>query len=74
LIIGVVLVALGMKKVLEYVSDIEHHTLLDPLKGPAWWRWSVAWRSYLLAHVVFKRLTVHTWSYIRLATAGRCCC
>lgn len=25
---------------------------------------------YLLAHVVFKRLTVQTWSYIRLASAG----
>ena len=33
LIIGVVFVALGLKKVLEYVSDIEHHTLSDPLKG-----------------------------------------
>ena len=30
----------------------------------------MAWPLYLLAHVVFKRLTVHTWSYIRLATAG----
>ena len=28
-----VFVALGLKKVLEYVSDIEHHTLSDPLKG-----------------------------------------
>ena len=70
LIIGVVLVALGLKKVLEYVSDIEHHTLLDPLKGPALVALVGGLALYLLAHVVFKRLTVHTWSYIRLATAG----
>ena len=45
LIVGIVLVALGLKKVLEYVGDTEHHTLLDPLKGPPWPRWSVGWRS-----------------------------
>lgn len=33
LIAGIVLLALGMKKVLEYVSDTEHHDLSDPLKG-----------------------------------------
>ncbi len=32
MIIGVVLTALGLKKVLEYVSDTEHHHLDDPLK------------------------------------------
>ena len=35
LVAGVVLVALGMKKVLEYVADSEHHTLRDPLTGVA---------------------------------------
>lgn len=33
LVAGVVLTALGLKKVLEYVGDAEHHTLSDPLKG-----------------------------------------
>jgi low temperature requirement protein LtrA len=32
---GIVLLALGLKKVLEYVGDTEHHTLDDPLKGIA---------------------------------------
>ncbi len=35
IVAGVVLLALGMKKVLEYVSDTEHHDLSDPLKGAA---------------------------------------
>jgi len=35
LIVGIVAVALGLKKVLEYVGDTEHHTLVDPLKGVA---------------------------------------
>ena len=33
IIAGVVMFALGIKKVLEYVSDTEHHDLSDPLKG-----------------------------------------
>ena len=70
LVVGVVMVALGLKKVLEYVGDTEKHTLLDPLKGVGLVALVGGVAIYLLAHVVFKRLTVHTWSYIRLATAG----
>ncbi|MBA3743631.1 low temperature requirement protein A, partial [Sporichthya sp.] len=33
IVAGIVLLALGMKKVLEYVADTEHHDLSDPLKG-----------------------------------------
>lgn len=33
IIAGIMLLALGMKKVLEYVADTEHHDLSDPLKG-----------------------------------------
>ena len=70
LVVGVVVVALGLKKVLEYVGDTEKHTLLDPLKGAGLVALVGGVAIYLLAHVVFKRLTVHTWSYLRLATAG----
>ena len=35
LVVGIVLVALGLKKVLEYVGDTEKHALTDPLKGVA---------------------------------------
>jgi low temperature requirement protein LtrA len=70
LMAGVVLVALGMKKVLEYVSDIETHTLTDPLKGVA--LAALFWGpvSYLLGHVAFKWLTTHQISVVRLVTAG----
>jgi low temperature requirement protein LtrA len=70
LVVGIVLVALGMKKVLEYVGDTKEHTLADPLKGVALAALVGGVVVYLLAHVVFKWLTVHTWSYVRLATAG----
>jgi low temperature requirement protein LtrA len=70
LVLGIVLVALGLKKVLEYVGDTGHHTLTDPLKGVPLAALVGGVALYLLAHVVFKWLTVHTWSYIRLATAA----
>jgi low temperature requirement protein LtrA len=70
LVVGIVLVALGLKKVLEYVGDTKKHTLTEPLQGVALAALVGGVVVYLLAHVVFKRLTVHTWSSVRLATAG----
>jgi low temperature requirement protein LtrA len=70
LVVGIVLVALGLKKVLEYVGDTGHHTLTDPLHGVPLAALVGGLIVYLLAHVVFKRLTAHTWSHFRLATAG----
>jgi low temperature requirement protein LtrA len=70
LVVGIVLVALGLKEVLEYVGDTGHHTLTDPLHGVPLAALVGGVVVYLLAHVVFKWLTVHTWSYFRLATAG----
>ncbi len=70
LVLGIVLVALGLKKALEYIGDSEHHTLTDPLKGVALAALIGGVALYLLAHVLFKWLTVHTWSHLRLATAG----
>jgi low temperature requirement protein LtrA len=70
LVVGIVLVALGLKKVLEYVGDTAQHTLADPLKGVALAALVGGVAVYLLAHVLFKWLTVHTWSFFRLATAG----
>ena len=73
LIVGIVLVALGLKKVLEYVGDTEHHTLADPLKGVALAALVGGVALYLLAHVEFKWLTVHTVSVVRSVRPGRCC-
>jgi low temperature requirement protein LtrA len=70
LVIGVVMTAFGIKKVLEYVSDTTDHTLTDPLKGVALGALVGGVVLYLLAHVLFKWLTVHHLSVIRLAAAA----
>jgi|SRR4051794_18642296 low temperature requirement protein LtrA len=69
LVIGIVLVALGLKEVLLYVSDRSHHTLTDPLSGVALAALVGGGVFYLLGHVIFKWLTVHTVSAVRLGAA-----
>ncbi len=70
LLLGIVLVAFGLKEVLVYVSDSSHHTLTDPLPSVALAALVGGVVVYLLGHVVFKWLTVHTVSFVRLAAAG----
>jgi low temperature requirement protein LtrA len=70
LVASIVLVALGLKKVLEDVADTAHRTLGDPLHGPALAALLGGLVLYLLAHVLFKWLTVHLLSVVRLAAAA----
>ena len=70
LIVGIVLTALGLKKVLEYVGDAAKHDLSDPLKGVALGALVVGVALYLAAHVLFKWIVIHHVSVVRLATAG----
>jgi low temperature requirement protein LtrA len=70
LAVGIVLVALGLKEVLLYVSDSSHHELTDPLPPVALVALVGGVVIYLLGHVIFKWLTVHTVSVVRLAAAG----
>ena len=70
LAVGVVLVALGLKEVLLYVSDSSHHELTEPLARVALAALIGGVVVYLLGHVVFKWLTVHSVSAVRLAAAG----
>jgi low temperature requirement protein LtrA len=70
LVLGVVLVAFGLKEVLLYVSDSSHHTLSDSLPRVALAALFGGVVVYLLGHVIFKWLTVHDISVVRLATAG----
>ena len=51
LMIGIVLVALGLKKALEYVGDSEKHTLADPLSAVSLAALVGGVVIYLLAHV-----------------------
>jgi low temperature requirement protein LtrA len=70
LVLGIVLVAFGLKEVLLYVSDSSEHSLTDPLPGVPLAALVGGVVIYLLGHVVFKWLTVHTVSVVRLAAAG----
>ncbi|WP_433167771.1 low temperature requirement protein A [Kribbella sp. CA-247076] len=67
---GIILLALGLKKVLEYVGDTEHHHLDDPLKGIGLYALFAGVILYLLGHVGFKWRTMHRVSVSRLVTAG----
>ncbi|TDD17510.1 low temperature requirement protein A [Kribbella turkmenica] len=70
MVAGIILLALGLKKVLEYVGDTEHHQLDDPLKGIGLYALFAGAILYLLGHVGFKWRTMHRLSVSRLVTAG----
>ncbi len=67
LMVGVVLTALGMKKVLEYVGDGSHHELTDALPLAAVVALCGGVAVYLLGHVGFKLRTGHEVMPSRLA-------
>jgi low temperature requirement protein LtrA len=70
LAVGIVLVAFGLKEVLLYVSDSSHHELTDSLPPVALAALVGGAAIYLLGHVVFKWLTVHAFSVVRVAAAA----
>ena len=54
MVAGIVYLALGLKKVIEYVADTEHHHLTDPLPGSPCCRRTGGVALYLLAHLAFR--------------------
>ncbi len=70
LITGIVLLALGMKKVLEYVGDSQHHDLSDPLTGVSLFALVGGVAIYLVGHVAFKWRTQHVFYWPRLVAAA----
>ncbi|HEY0125835.1 MAG TPA: low temperature requirement protein A [Blastococcus sp.] len=54
MVAGVIYLALGVKKVAEYVGDESHHTLTDPLPATALWALYAGVVAYLLAHLGFR--------------------
>jgi low temperature requirement protein LtrA len=70
LIAGIVLVALGLKKVLEYVGDASEHTLTDPLTGVGLYALFLGAAVYLVGHVGFKWRTGHQVLTSRLVAAA----
>jgi low temperature requirement protein LtrA len=67
---GIVLLALGLKKVLEYVGDTGHHTLSDPLKGMPLWAMYGGVVLYLLAMVGFAYRCYRNLKVFRLIAAA----
>ncbi|MGL5908963.1 MAG: low temperature requirement protein A [Phycicoccus sp.] len=69
MMVGVILVALGLKKVLGYVGGEDGHDLGDPVKGVPGVSLYVGVAVYLLAHVAFKYRVVGLVRPERAATA-----
>jgi low temperature requirement protein LtrA len=51
---GIIYLALGLKKVAEYVGDTEHHALSDPLAPIPLWAMFGGVAVYLLGHLGFR--------------------
>jgi low temperature requirement protein LtrA len=69
MVLGVVMLALGLKKVLTYVGDTEHHALSDALHGAPLWAMYGGAAVYLLAHVGFAWRCYRAFKAYRLAVA-----
>ncbi len=62
IVASVIFIALGLKKVLEYVADSEHHALRDPLTGLPLIALYAGVAVHLLGHVLFRRRNVGSWN------------
>ncbi len=69
IVASVIFIALGLKKVLEYVSDTEQHDLGDALSGVPLVALYGGVAVHLLGHVAFRRRNVGSWNPHRSAAA-----
>ncbi len=69
MITGIVFLALGLKKVLEYVADTDAHELADPLTGLAALALFGGPALYLLAHIAFRLRNLGSINVPRLVVA-----
>ena len=70
MVLGIILMAVGLKKVLGYVGGEDGHTLADPLYGVPLYALYGGVALYLLGHVGFRLRNVHTVNWQRLVVAG----
>lgn len=70
LIVGIVLLALGLKKLLGYVGDTEHYSLSEPLSDSGLVALYGGVGLYLLGHIAFKLRTTRILSLPRLVALG----
>lgn len=69
MVAGIIYLAVGLKKVMEYVGDTEHHTLADPLAAGALWALYGGVAIYLLAHLGFRLRNIGSINRPRLLVA-----
>ena len=70
MVAGIIYLAVGLKKVAEYVADTSHHELSDPLPAGAVWPMFGGVAVYLLAHLAFRLRNVGSINVPRAVTAG----
>lgn len=70
IVMSVIFLSLGLKKVLEYVADTGHHELSDPLTGTPLVALYAGVAVHLLGHVGFRRRVAGTWNPHRLLAAA----
>lgn len=69
IVISIIFIALGLKKILEYVADTAGHDLSDALTGVPLIALYGGVAVHLLGHVAFRRRNVGTWNPHRSAVA-----
>jgi len=69
MVAGIVFLSLGLKKVIEYVADTDHHDLGDPLTGVPLVALYGGVVLYLLAHVAFRLRNVRSVNTQRVVAA-----
>ena len=70
MIAGIIYLALGLKKVAEYVADTEHHALTDPLSAIPLWAMFGGVALYLAGHLGFRRRNVGSINRPRAVAVG----
>ncbi|WP_446216027.1 low temperature requirement protein A [Micromonospora sp. IBHARD004] len=70
MVAGIILLALGFKKVLSYVGDDSHHRLTDPLHGLGLLALYGGVILYLLGHLGFRLRNMGSVNWPRVAAAG----
>ncbi|WP_199506224.1 low temperature requirement protein A [Geodermatophilus sp. TF02-6] len=58
MIAGIIYLALGLKKVAQYVGDTGSHTLTDPLSATPLWALFGGAAAYLLGHLAFRERNI----------------
>lgn len=69
MVAGIVLLALGLKKALTYVSDVAKYPVGESLGGVSLWTLTCGVALFVLAQVAFRLRTLGTWNVARVVLA-----